>query len=436
MDAGPGTDLGALSWYLGIWVTMTAAMMLPSAAPAVSLCARARGDAQAGAFVAGYLIAWTLYGLAAYAVYRGVRAASPSFLAWDEHGPWVAGGALAAAGLYQLTPLKSACLRHCRSPLHFLMRGRTGVLGAVWMGIEHGAICVGCCLGLMLALFALGVMSLFWMGAAGVAILIEKAMPGGEAFARALALVLVGLGIWVAAAPGSVPGLTQPGAMQMQSHEHMDTKPAMGGDGDAAMSWRIRGSYFESCNCDAICPCRRIDGVPGGRSTHGECMGVLSWMIEDGEVDGVDVAGLPVAMAIRYSDDEPGSPWTWVLYLDRRATSEQLAALEGVFTGRLGGDASASFPWAWKASKAVGVRPVTIDVDHTRRRQRLRIRDRVSVRIRDRYDGEETVSCGISGHHRAGEELVTDELLVEDDELRFAYRGTCGYGSTFDYASA
>ena len=82
------------------------------------------------------------------------------------------------------------------------------------------------------------------------------------------------------------------------------------------------------------------------------------------------------------------------------------------------------------------MRPVTIDVDHTRRRERLRIRDRVSVRIRDRYDGDETVSCGISGHHRAGEELVTDELLVEDDELRFAYRGTCGYGSTFDYAGA
>jgi predicted metal-binding membrane protein len=230
MDAGPGTDLGALGWYLGIWVTMTAAMMLPSAAPAVSLCARVRGGAQTSAFAAGYLIAWTLYGLAAYAVYRGIRAASPSFLAWDEHGPWVAGGALAAAGLYQLTPLKSACLRHCRSPLHFLMRGRIGALGAFWMGIEHGAICVGCCLGLMLALFALGVMSLFWMGAAGVAILIEKAMPGGEAFARALALVLIGLGIWVAASPGSVPGLTQPGDMPMplQAQEHMDMQPGMG----------------------------------------------------------------------------------------------------------------------------------------------------------------------------------------------------------------
>jgi len=200
------------------------------------------------------------------------------------------------------------------------------------------------------------------------------------------------------------------------------------------MSWRIQGSYFESCNCDAICPCRRVDGVPGGRSTHGECMGVLSWVIEHGDVDGVDVAGLPVAMAIRYSDDEPGSPWTWVLYLDRHATGEQLAALEDVFTGRLGGDAAAHFPWTRKPGKQVGVRPVTIDVDHTRRRERLRIRDRVSVRIRDRYDGEETVSCGIPGHDRAGEELVTDELLVDDEDLQMAYRGTCGYGATFDYA--
>jgi hypothetical protein len=202
------------------------------------------------------------------------------------------------------------------------------------------------------------------------------------------------------------------------------------------MSWRIRGSYFESCNCDAICPCRRINGVPGGRSTHGVCMGVLSWLIEEGAVDDIDLSGLPVAMAVRYSDDEPGSPWTWMLYLDTRATSEQRAALEGIFTGRLGGDADAHFPWTWKRSELTAVRPVAIDVDHTRRRQRLRIRDRVSVRIRDRYDGEETVSCVIPGHERGGEELVTDELVVEDEQFQLTYRGVCGYASTFDYADA
>ena len=94
--------------------------------------------------------------------------------------------------------------------------GARGALGALWMGIEHGSICVGCCVGLMLALFALGVMSLFWMAVVAAAILIEKALPGGEAFARLLAVVLVALGIWVAASPGSVPGLTQPGNMPMQ----------------------------------------------------------------------------------------------------------------------------------------------------------------------------------------------------------------------------
>jgi hypothetical protein len=200
------------------------------------------------------------------------------------------------------------------------------------------------------------------------------------------------------------------------------------------MSWRIRGTYFESCNCEAICPCRRIDGVAGGRSTHGLCMGVLSWLVEDGTANGTDLSGLPVALACRYSDDEAGSPWTWILYLPVGASTEQRSALEGIFTGRFGGDAEEHFPWAWKPSELVAVRPVEIELDHTRRRQLLRIHDRVSVRIRDRYAGPETVTCVIPGHERAGEELVADELIVEDDQLAFSYRGVCGYGSTFDYA--
>ena len=216
MDAGPGTDLGALGWFVGIWVTMMAAMMLPSAMPTTLMFARVRGSASTAAFVVGYLLAWTALGLAAYAIYRGVRDAGSSFLAWDDHGPLVAGGALVAAGLYQLTSLKTACLRHCRSPLHVLLHGRRGQLGAVWMGVEHGGYCVGCCAGLMLALFALGVMSLFWMAVVAVAILVEKVLPGGERFARLLAVVLVALGIWVAVSPASVPGLKQPAQMSMR----------------------------------------------------------------------------------------------------------------------------------------------------------------------------------------------------------------------------
>jgi hypothetical protein len=200
------------------------------------------------------------------------------------------------------------------------------------------------------------------------------------------------------------------------------------------MSWHISGSYFESCNCDAICPCRRVDGTPGGRSTHGVCMGVLSWLITAGAAGAVDLAGLPVALAIRYSDDEPGSPWTWILYLDARATDEQRSALEAIYNGDLGGDALKHFPWAWKASERIAVRSVAIDVEHTRRRQRLVIRDHVSVRIRDRYPGPETVSCIIPGHDRVGEELITDQLTVDDEALEFAYSGTCGYATSFDYS--
>jgi hypothetical protein len=201
-----------------------------------------------------------------------------------------------------------------------------------------------------------------------------------------------------------------------------------------ATAWHIRGTYFESCNCDPICPCRRIDGVAGGRSTHGICVGVLTWLIEEGEVAGTDLASLPVALAIHYDDDEAGSPWTWILYLDERASEEQQAALEAIFTGRLGGDALEHFPWAWKASELVGVRRVGIELDHTRRRQWIRIRDHVTVRIRDRYAGEEAVTCVIPGHDRGGEELVADELRVDDGPLAFAYSGTCGYSATFAYS--
>jgi predicted metal-binding membrane protein len=137
MDAGPGTDLGALGWFLGIWVTMMAAMMLPSLAPTVTLFARIAGGreernrtiALTVSFAVGYFAAWTAYGLAAYGLYGLVDAAAGGLLAWDSAGPYVAGGAIVAAGLYQLTPLKRVCLRHCRSPLHFLRRGAAPTAG-------------------------------------------------------------------------------------------------------------------------------------------------------------------------------------------------------------------------------------------------------------------------------------------------------------------
>jgi hypothetical protein len=200
------------------------------------------------------------------------------------------------------------------------------------------------------------------------------------------------------------------------------------------VNWHIRGSYFESCNCEAICPCRKIDGVPGGRSTYGECLGVLSWLIEDGRAGDVSLDGLSVALATRYHDDEPGSPWSFVIYLDARVDAAQRDALVDIYTGRLGGDALAHFPWASKESVRVAVRPVEIDVSHEPRRQWLRIRDHVTVLIRDAYSGPETVTCVIPGHEESGEELIAEELRVEDGPLRFEFRGNCGFSARFDYA--
>jgi predicted metal-binding membrane protein len=220
MDAGPGTDLGGLGWFIGIWVTMMAAMMLPSVSPMVLAFARvtkersSRGQAAfvpTWVFLGGYLAAWTAYGLVAYALFRVINAVAGDALAWDRAGPYVAGGAIVAAGLYQLTPIKDVCLRHCRTPLHFLLHGwHEGKFGALRMGVEHGLYCVGCCWGLMIVLFSLGVMSLVWMAVIAGVIFAEKVFPFGERLARIVAVAFIALGIWIAASPGSVPGLTDP----------------------------------------------------------------------------------------------------------------------------------------------------------------------------------------------------------------------------------
>jgi predicted metal-binding membrane protein len=219
MDAGPGTDLGGLGWYLGIWITMMAAMMLPSALPMVLMFSRVSAErarrtqpfVPTWVFALGYLAVWIAYGVAAYGLARAIRAAGAGFLGWDRAGPYVAGAAVAAAGVYELTPLKAVCLRHCRSPLHVVVSGwREGAAGAFRMGAEHGAFCVGCCWGLMVVLFALGVMSLFWMALVAGVIVVQKLVPHAERLVPVVGAVLVALGIWVALAPGSVPGLTQP----------------------------------------------------------------------------------------------------------------------------------------------------------------------------------------------------------------------------------
>jgi hypothetical protein len=140
-------------------------------------------------------------------------------------------------------------------------------------------------------------------------------------------------------------------------------------------------------------------------------------------------------MATRYSDDEEGSPWSWILHLDERGSAEQHQALEQIWAGRVAGEQLEHFPWAWKASNLLGVHPAQIELDHTPRRQWFKVRDVVTVRVSGPYEGNETITCVIPGHDRSGEEIVAGELNVDDAQLRFEYAGVCGYAATFDYGS-
>ena len=198
-------------------------------------------------------------------------------------------------------------------------------------------------------------------------------------------------------------------------------------------AWRVAGTYLESCNCEAICPCRRIDGVMGGRSTYDLCLGALSWQVLEGHADGVDLGGLNVVLASRYSDDEEGSPWSFVLYVDERGDERQHHALTRIFTGQLGGSQVEHFPWAWKASHGLAVRPAEIEIDHTPGRGWFRAGGFVEVRIRGPVESGETVTCVIPGHERTGREVIAESLVVNDPELDFSFRGNCGYESDFEY---
>lgn len=216
MDNGPWTDVGAFGWFLVVWVVMMAAMMFPSVAPTVALYARMTGQRSPWLpllFGTGYLITWAASGVAAFTIAIGFGRVSGDFLAWDQGGRWAAGATLILAGVYQMTPLKDACLGKCRSPLGFLLGSwRDGPWGALQMGTKNGGWCVGCCWALMASLFALGIMSITWMAVVAGLIAVEKTVPWRAVASMGTAAVLLVLGSLVLVAPDVVPGLTTPHA--------------------------------------------------------------------------------------------------------------------------------------------------------------------------------------------------------------------------------
>ncbi|HEX6663533.1 MAG TPA: DUF2182 domain-containing protein [Gaiellaceae bacterium] len=215
MDGGPWTGLGTFGWFLGVWVVMMAAMMFPSVAPTVALYSRLGGDRSplsALAFAGGYLVTWAGAGVLAFSIALAGHRTAGDVLAWDRAGRWVAGGTLVLAAAYELTPLKNVCLGKCRSPLGLLLGSwRGGRTGAVRMGMRNGAWCVGCCWALMASLFALGVMSVTWMGVVAGLIAAEKTIPWRRVATYGTAAILLALGVLLLAAPDAIPGLTIPG---------------------------------------------------------------------------------------------------------------------------------------------------------------------------------------------------------------------------------
>lgn len=190
------------------------------------------------------------------------------------------------------------------------------------------------------------------------------------------------------------------------------------------MSFRIAGEYLEVCNCDAICPCRRINGVSGGRSTHGVCFGALTWRVDEGDGNGVDLSGSGAVMTYSYDDDVPGSPWTLVLHVDGPPE------LGEILLGKRGGEHVLGLPWIRKPTESVEVREAAIEFGSGD----VRVGGCVHVRATQPVETDATVSCIVPGHDRYGTELINDEVMVDDGTFSFELRGTCGFKREFDYA--
>jgi predicted metal-binding membrane protein len=215
MNAGPGTDLGTLGWFTGVWAVMMAAMMLPSLAPAAAVVAAPmrREPGRVLLFAGGYLLVWSAAGLVAYELVELAKSSLAGALAWESAGRWLAASALVLAALYQLTPIKRAFLSRCRSPLRVPdARSRGSRSRAFTVGLRSGGWCLGCCWALMLALFALGVMSLTWMALIAGLVAVEKLGPSERASRIATAGVLVVLAVTILAVPHDLPGFVVPGS--------------------------------------------------------------------------------------------------------------------------------------------------------------------------------------------------------------------------------
>ena len=202
------------------------------------------------------------------------------------------------------------------------------------------------------------------------------------------------------------------------------------------VAWRVRGSYFEGCNCEAICPCRSVGGRPGGPSTYGECFGSLSWHVRSGQYADTDLSDRRVVMSLRYRDDvSPSTRWEVVLYVDDRASAEQYDALADIFLGRAGGTVQQLYTPA--IGTVLAVRRAGIRLEHVAPVKRIDVVGYLTVEAEEPASAEGDVRCGIPGFDHPGTELYGTGLVSRDPALRWEVRGRrhATFTTDFDYSS-
>jgi hypothetical protein len=178
-----------------------------------------------------------------------------------------------------------------------------------------------------------------------------------------------------------------------------------------------------------------VDGHEGGRSTHGICFGVLSWLIDEGRAGDVELEGLAAALVCRYDDDEPGSPWTILVHVDARGDERQQEALASILLGRLGGDDVLRLPWVRKPSDLIRVETSPIELTTGPEGHELRVGKKIEAKAVRPVETGEVVRCGIPGYEQPGIEYVADELTVDDAPFEWELEGNCAFASSFAYAS-
>ncbi|MFV2000062.1 MAG: DUF1326 domain-containing protein [Acidimicrobiia bacterium] len=196
------------------------------------------------------------------------------------------------------------------------------------------------------------------------------------------------------------------------------------------MAWEVSGSYYEACNCEAVCPCRNEGDRQGGRSTYDTCDFVLSWKIESGHVDGRDLSGLSTAIVGSYSDDEPGSPWRVALFVDENTDEARRGDLADIFLGRIDGDTQRLYGRA--IQEVTMVRAAAIRLVHEPGRWRIGVDTFVEVRSTVEADADGPVTCGITDHV-GGTEMISDVLTVAVPPFEWNYRERCSFESSFTY---